>query len=351
MPMEAFDTSLVTEAHRLTVDLVRPRPWVYWLDLALTAAAVYGGLAATVLAPGPLGVAGAVLFVLALYRGVSFIHELTHLRPSDVPGFRTAWHAVIGVPFLLPSLLYEGVHNLHHSKQRYGTPADPEYAPLAHRSALHIAAFVLVALLAPLGAFLRAAVLTPLSWLSPRLRRGLVAAASSMTINPAFRRDDHDRAKAKSWIVPETACWLWSWGLVALALISPLGAAFVIAGFAGLALTALVNQLRTLVAHAWTNAGEPMTFLAQFQDSINVPPPALLPALWAPVGLRYHALHHLLPRVPYHSLGEAHRRLMAALPAEAGYGAVSHAGLWSAVAALLRRVRALAGTRYSATPT
>ena len=28
------------------------------------------------------------------------------------------------------------------------------------------------------------------------------------------------------------------------------------------------------------------------------------------VGLRYHALHHLMPSMPYHSLPEAHRRLV-----------------------------------------
>ena len=62
-----------------------------------------------------------------------------------------------------------------------------------------------------------------------------------------------------------------------------------------------LNQVRTLVAHLWENDGEPMSVTAQYLDSVNVPPPATLPALWAPVGLRYHALHHLLPGVPYHA--------------------------------------------------
>ena len=77
-----------------------------------------------------------------------------------------------------------------------------------------------------------------------------------------------------------------------------------------------LNQVRTLVAHLWENDGEPMSVTEQYLDSVNVPPPATLPALWAPVGLRYHALHHLLPGVPYHTLGEAHRRITAALGRE-----------------------------------
>jgi fatty acid desaturase len=341
------DAKLVTEAHRLTADLAVPRASIYWLDLALTGAATYAGLAASVFAGGAVQAAGFAVFVLALYRGISFIHELAHLRAPNLPGFRLAWHAVIGVPFLVPSLMYEGVHNLHHTRQRYGTAADPEYAPLSHRSGLYIAAFVAVSALAPLGAILRAAVLVPLSWLSPALRRVVVARFSAMTINPGFRREDMESGRARWWLAQEIACWLWSWSLVAIAATSALGLCAVLTGVAALAVVGVVNQVRTLVAHAWTNDGGEMTFGAQFRDSISVPPPALLPALWAPVGLRFHALHHLLPRIPYHNLGEAHRRLTAGLPAGTSYSSTLHSGLTPAVTALLRRSRDAGRSGYA----
>jgi fatty acid desaturase len=35
--------------------------------------------------------------------------------------------------------------------------------------------------------------------------------------------------------------------------------------------------------------------------------------------MRFHALHHLFPSLPYHALGAAHRRLMARLPPDSPY--------------------------------
>jgi fatty acid desaturase len=336
-PPPAAEPSLARRANALARDLTRPSARIYWTDLALTAAVTYASLAAALAASGWLSVVAAAVCVLALYRGVSFIHELTHLRRDELPGFHLGWNLLIGVPWLTPSLLYEGVHILHHAKDRYGTARDPEYHPLARRPPAELLAFLLLPLLAPLAVLLRAAVLTPLGYLWPPLRRFVVARASGMVINPGFAREDFDRAREAPWVAQEVACWLWSWTLIGLTAAGVLPLRVVVLGAVVFALMTLLNQLRTAVAHYWENDGGQMAPLEQFLDTVNVPPPALLPALWAPVGLRYHALHHLMPRLPYHNLSVAHRRLVEALPADHPYRRVEQKDLTPALLRLVKR--------------
>jgi fatty acid desaturase len=158
---------------------------------------------------------------------------------------------------------------------------------------------------------------------------------SGLVINPDFRRRMSEGELRRNWLIQETAASLW-----AIALLSGVATGFISLSAFLIALgiasgTIVLNQVRTLVAHLWDNDGEVLTVTAQFLDSVNVPPPALLPALWAPVGLRYHAIHHLLPGVPYHALGEAHRRLTAALPQDSYYHQGNYKGLPSLVSRLV----------------
>jgi len=331
------DKAMLRAVTELTRDLAAPNPRIFWSDFLLSALVGYAGLAVAVMS-GTLWVqcVAALVSILGLYRAGGFIHEVTHVKHSALPGFRFGFNAVIGVPLLVPSYMYEGIHNLHHARTRYGTDQDPEYLPLALMKPWTLPVFIIVSLLAPVALLFRNAVLAPLSLFIPALRKIVVERYSGLAINPAFRRRPAEGDAHRNWIVQETAASIWS-----IALLTGVFTGFIplqsfLIFLAIVASVAVLNQVRTLVAHLWENDGEPLSVTAQFLDSVNVPPPGLLAEIWAPVGLRYHALHHLLPSVPYHALGKAHKRLTAQLAPDSAYHRANYDGLAGLVYRLAR---------------
>ncbi len=331
----ADDMAMLRAARDLTKDIAEANPRIYWSDFLVSTVIGYAALAGAILVGITwLAVLLGVVSALALYRALLFIHELSHIHRNALPGFRTVWNLLIGIPMLTPSLMYEGVHTIHHTRTRYGTVEDPEYLPLALMKPWSLPLFILISLLAPPALLIRYAVLTPLGLVIPPIRKFVWERFSALSINPDFRRRPPADELRRRFFWQETGASVWAITLLASTFF--VGWRPLLIALAVFSLTAVLNQLRTLVAHLWENEGEPMTVTAQYLDSVNVPPPGIIAEIWAPVGLRYHALHHLLPSMPYHSLAEAHRRLAGNLGAGSTYDGSNHSGLASLVNRLAR---------------
>ena len=346
-PSIAPDFSL-REARTAIQQYLRPNPVIYWVDFLTTiliahfcfgiARSLTAKLYLSPLLPNarwtspidallPSSMTASVCLHLActlttcllFYRAAMFIHELVHLRRGTFRLFRATWNVLCGIPFLMPSFVYH-THLDHHRREDYGTARDGEYLPLGQQRPAVIFLWLLHPLFIPPVAVFRFLILTPLAWLIPPLRRLIHERASSMIIDPSYIRPLPSPSARRTIYLQEFLCFAWCLAI-------PIFATSIFGGFLPFVVQAyftgvvllLLNALRTLGAHRWVNSGERMTFIDQLLDSVNYPHRTWITGLWGPIGLRYHALHHLFPSLPYHNFAAAHRALMEALPENSPY--------------------------------
>jgi len=333
----------LSEARSIIADLFQPRAWIYWTDFLLSYVAglfcfqqVRGG---SLLVPhqGITGEVSQVLYFIAscllFYRSAMFIHEVVHQRTTHrLKVFRFAWNLLCGIPFLIPSFVYY-THIDHHRRHHFGTEQDGEYIPLANGPSWYILFYLSWSFVIPLVGIFRFLVLTPLAWCIPGFRSWVHKHASSMVMDPTYIRPLPTKQTMRLIYIQEFACFAWCLAIACYAPITMgrLPIPFLIHVYLMSVAIIMLNSIRTLGSHRWHNDGEEMSFVDQLLDSVNYPDWPLISELWGPVGTRFHALHHVFPSLPYHAMGAAHRRLVAALPADSPYRATSENSLTSGI--------------------
>lgn len=329
------DSAWIREARQAIrdadVDYFRVAPARYWIDFLVSLTAAY--LASAVYLTAPLwSWRQVVAFPVAafwLYRLGSLIHEVCHLGGHELRVFKAAWNALAGVVLLTPSPFFTRHHRDHHSQRYYGTPEDPEYVAnvLEGGNPRSMAGYVVYVLAFPLLVFLRF-LLAPLTFLHPQLREWTLRKASSLTFNRAYERrlTASDR---RAILAAEIPCFLRAALIPALVLLGlnhwsriPLLYALAVA-------TVVLNQLRQLADHHFAGDGGRVELAAHIVDSCNFTRNDPLTLLFFPFSIRYHALHHLFPSMPYHNLEPAHAHLVATLPPESPYHGLDRPGWWS----------------------
>jgi fatty acid desaturase len=333
------EAAFIRQAKQICNDLMTHSPVIYWVDFLASATISWTALLIYLNAEmfSAIQIVAFVIAGLMLYRTTVFTHELAHMAPSRFRLFRVVWNLLFGVPFLMPTFLYTD-HRVHHTNQTYGTAGDGEYYPFASRGLLMFIGSLFVLAILPALPLIRFGILGPASWFNPKARKWVWAKASSLgTASPKYRREDADADERRAALWQEPLCTAVVWTLFALLFTGVLswttfwllGAVYIFA--------MMVNNFRVWAAHRYVGTGEPMTFLDQMLDSTTISTP--LGVLWAPLGMRFHALHHLFPAMPYHAMGKAHRRLMAQLPPDSPYHQTVVRSMPAAIMNLVRAMR------------
>lgn len=321
------------------VNFFQVKPWRYWADFVMSLVLAYSSGSLFLMAP--LGsIWQWVAFPIAvfwLYRLGSLVHEVCHLGQREMRVFKITWNLLVGVVTLSPSPFFTRHHRDHHSCRLYGTHHDPEYVVNFYRLpgpwgalqyALEIAVF-------PLVVFLRF-LLAPLTFLHPRLREFVLRRGCALTLNWHYERkvNAFDRRVVTA---IELLCSLRAaMMLVAVAVGWSDWTRLVLLYALGVGVLAL-NQLRLLGDHHLASEGGAMTIDAHILDSCNYADRDLGAWLLCPFAIRYHALHHMFPSLPYHNLAAAHAYLSRQLPADSPYHSLNQPGWWSVARHAFRR--------------
>ena len=312
-------------------DFFRVSPWHYWTDFLVSITVAYMATSVYLAAPA-WSWPQVVAFPLAafwLYRLGSLIHEVCHLGQDELPGFKLAWNALAGVMLLTPSPFFTRHHRDHHSQRYYGTLEDPEYVAnvLEGGNPTSLVGYLLYVLVFPALVFLRF-LLVPVSFLHPRLREWTLRKASALTFNRRYERR-LTAADRRAILAVEIPCFLRA-ALIPALVLAGINHWTRIPQLYLLALaTVALNQLRQLADHHFAGDGSPVGLEAHIADSCNFTGRDPLTLLFFPFSIRYHALHHLFPSLPYHNLQAAHEHLVASLPGDSPYLTLDRPGWWS----------------------
>lgn len=331
--------SLHAEAIALIQGLLKPNPIIYWIDFTFFTVLGWFAFVMAVIENlnHTIALAWFIVSALCLYRSVIFIHEIAHFKAGSFRVFRLFWNLFSGFPLLLPSFSYSTVHLNHHRRNAYGTAKDGEYLPFVKEGFLYSVGYLLLSFPIPIALVFRSLILSPLGWFIPSIGKWNWIHTTSLAIDLAYERPEPKPEELKSARLQEVATFIY-WVTFLTLIVSGIVPLKALILWYAMSVTVLfLNSVRTLAAHRYANSsGRSLSIEEQFIDSIDILGNPYLTPLWAPVGLRYHATHHLFPAIPYHNLGKARRCLEKGLVQNANtYNKTACPSLMTAIKNLL----------------
>lgn len=299
----------------------------FFVDLSVAALLAWGAL--YLLSVRELDVYSPFLLFVSYVgscRGNAFIHEVVHFG-RKVKGIGAVYNFLFGFPNRIPFYIHEP-HKYHHLPNTFGTEQDPEYLFLKGKGGRYFFRPFFAAPLAPLLLLVRFGVLPLFFWALPAsLQEEIYRKVSTLVVNPGYLRREMRSDELRRVRRQDLGCALFFVFFLMAGVLGQLPWAFFGWWYAIAVVATLVNMYRARVAHLYDNKLGALSPLEALRDSVTIEG-GMASELWAPLGLKYHSLHHLAPNIPYHNLGKAHRFLVSQLEANHPYHATIQPSLW-----------------------
>lgn len=260
-----------------------------------------------------------LISMFSFYRGLSLNHEVSHLD-RVMPKFKHVFNFLFGYWHRYPAYTIK-THFYHHSVKTFGSEGDPEYERWTDRKKIFLFRPIVLSFLFPFVLTFRFGIF-PLVY--PFLKRELLISIhkkfSSFVMNykfmRPFREDDFRQMLMQDFST--AICFLI---IVSTTMYFHVAKLYFTLWVSQVVLMSLMNTYRTLVAHRYQVhkiTGHYSNKEMQVIDSVVIEG-TIFNELWAPLGLRFHSTHHMLPSIPYYNLNKAHQRLKSVLPGDHYY--------------------------------
>lgn len=291
------------------------KPWRFFYTLIHCALLGWGGFALSLYTDGPVFYISYIIGLIFIYKGTLMIHEVAHFQ-KKVRGLRLTYNLLFGFFNKYPAYLYD-THAFHHGKHTFSTYKDPEYQYVKPDTIVTILGPIFVSLFLPIFQILRFIILPPFMVLMPyKLKNKIYKHFSTLVFDVKYKRMAKNKSDINQMLRNDLATSFFNLIFIGAIFLGFLPMKTFILWYGMIVFASLLNMYRAKYNHIYNNKSRhAQSWENHLLDCFTIDK-GIITEIFSPVGLRYHALHHVMQEIPFYNLKKAHEHLLRNLPKE-----------------------------------